>query len=287
MKRELKRIEAALHHLADQHSNPSTVSLPARGFSPQSPADGPAPLLGPPVAKVALPTLPVLPAMPEEEHGRPEADARTVARTEAGPAAPKEAIVEPLSASLNEVKAPALPRLKTPSFSSHRNAANPTLAMSLLKEMETTVAGWQEELQQVLRQIQDLYLEGPIVDGWLESYAQQEGEAPEFRHADVDCLMNYIEKMKSVSQPDLPQTASLPYGARVPQDGNTAGYRLCGLNEDGQLWFRHCPAEQVPAVGMAIARYQRLRLLLSRKQYLETRLSQLAETLVTVHGQLN
>jgi hypothetical protein len=38
---------------------------------------------------------------------------------------------------------------------------------------------------------------------------------------------------------------------------------------------------------MAIARYQRLRLLLSRKQYLETRLSQLAETLVTVHGQLN
>ena len=30
------------------------------------------------------------------------------------------------------------------------------------------------EIQQIVRQIHDLYLEGPIVDGWLESYPQAE-----------------------------------------------------------------------------------------------------------------
>lgn len=288
MKRELKRIEAALHQLADQHSSISMVPFPSRDLSAQGLANSPVGFSVPEVAKVSLPALPILP-MVEEAGTATETTAEVVtgAGTEVENVIPKEAIVESLSTSLNEVKAPALPRLKTPSFSSHRNAANPTLAMGLLKEMETTVVSWQEELQQVLRQIQDLYIEGPIVDGWLESYAQQDGEAPQFRHADVDCLMNYVEKMKASSQQDSPPVPSLSEAAKLPQDVNAAGYRLCGLNEDGQLWFRHCPAEQVPAVGMAIARYQRLRLLLSRKQYLETRLGQLAETLVMVHGRLN
>ncbi|UBF28411.1 hypothetical protein K9N68_11365 [Kovacikia minuta CCNUW1] len=148
---------------------------------------------------------------------------------------------------------------------------------------------WQDELQQVLRQIQDLYLEGPIVDGWLESYTHQEGEAPAFRHADVDCLMDYVEKMRGSIPSTIPAETPSPSSGEVPQAGQhdaSAGYRLCGLNEDGQLWFRHCPAEQVPSVSLAIARYQRLRILLSRKQHLESRLSQLAETLVGVHGKL-
>ncbi len=37
---------------------------------------------------------------------------------------------------------------------------------------------------------------------------------------------------------------------------------------------------------MAIARYQKLRQLLGRKQHLETRLSQLAETLVILHSHI-
>lgn len=276
MKQELKRIEAALHKLSDQPSGVSTVPLPLRR-PPARLSLEPAPE---PKTKKASPKvdLPSFPALPDPKK-------QTTATAIAEPVH-AEPTVESLSTTLSEVKVPALPRLKTPSFSNHRNAANPTIAMNLLKEMETTVAGWQEELQQTLRQIQDLYMEGPIVDGWLESYAQQEGEAPEFRHADVDCLIDYIEKMRSSTPQDL-EKVTQTQELKLPQEINAAGYRLCGLNEDGQLWFRHCPPEQVPAVGMAIARYQRLRLLLSRKQTLETRLGQLAETLVMVHGKMN
>lgn len=38
---------------------------------------------------------------------------------------------------------------------------------------------------------------------------------------------------------------------------------------------------------MAISHYQKLRQLIDRKDYLETRLSQLAETLVVLHGHLS
>jgi hypothetical protein len=64
------------------------------------------------------------------------------------------------------------------------------------------------------------------------------------------------------------------------------GYRLCGLNPDGQVWSYPCPAEQVASLSLAIARYQKLRQLLGRKQYLETRLNHLAQTLVVMHSHL-
>ncbi|MBD1922015.1 hypothetical protein H6F77_13070 [Microcoleus sp. FACHB-831] len=173
-------------------------------------------------------------------------------------------------------KAPTLPKLKTPSFTNHRNAPNPALAMTLLQEIEVIVAGWQQELQQVVRQIQDVYLEGPIVDGWLESHTQKpEAGGEKLSVAEVDRLMDYIDA--SFNSEDVKVTYQSP----------RAGYRLCGLDEDGQFWFRPCPPEQVPTVSVAIARYQKLRLLLSRKQDLETRLTQLAETLVVLHSHLN
>ncbi|MBW4576656.1 MAG: hypothetical protein KME08_15380 [Aphanothece sp. CMT-3BRIN-NPC111] len=172
-------------------------------------------------------------------------------------------------------KTPMLPKFKAPSFSNHRHAANPALAMNLLQEIEAIVAGWQQELQQLLRQIQDLYLEGPIVDGWLESHSREpEVGAAAVRHAKADRLMNYVEETYNQSD------------AKVTCESPRAGYRLCGLNADGQLWSRSCPPEQVPSVSMAIARYQKLRQLLNRKEYLETRLSQLAETLVVLHSHL-
>jgi hypothetical protein len=148
--------------------------------------------------------------------------------------------------------------------------------MSLLQEIEVIVAGWQQELQQVVRQIQDVYLEGPIVDGWLESHTQKpEAGGEKLSVAEVDRLMDYIDA--SFNSEDVKVTYQSP----------RAGYRLCGLDEDGQFWFRPCPPEQVPTVSVAIARYQKLRLLLSRKQDLETRLTQLAETLVVLHSHLN
>lgn len=169
-------------------------------------------------------------------------------------------------------KAPTLPKLKTPTFSTHQNAANPALAVSVLNEIQKIAQTWQDNLQQTIRDIQDLYLEGPIVDGWLESEPQS-FETGEVRRTTNDRLMDY----KAVAQ---------EAGGNVVYETRSAGYRLCGLNEDGQLWFRPCPPDQVPSVSVAIARYQKLRQFLARKQDLETRLSQLAETLVILHGHL-
>lgn len=160
---------------------------------------------------------------------------------------PSKAAIPPIQprSEENRSKTPALPKLKTPRLSTHQNATNPELAINLLQEIQGVVTGWQLSLQQVHAEIQDLYAEGPIVDGWLESN---------------------------------------PPGGGSPVPA--AGYRLCRLQSDGQLWFCPCPPDQVATVSVAIARYHQLRQLLGRKQDLESRLTQLSETLVIVRGQL-
>lgn len=172
-------------------------------------------------------------------------------------------------------KTPSLPKFKNPTFSSHRHGANPGLAMNLLQEIQEHVAGWQQELQTILQQIQDIYLEGPIVNGWLECNPQEleQGGAATLRHAEVERLMDYVEEICTP-------------GVKVSYQSSRTGYRLCGLDTSGKLWSRPCPPDQVPTVSMAIARHQKLRQLLGRKQYLETRLSQLAETLVILHSHI-
>lgn len=175
----------------------------------------------------------------------------------------------------DSLKTPSLPRLKTPSFSSHQHAPNPGLAVNLLQEIQKIAGGWYNELQEILKQIQDLYLEGPIVDGWLESTPENPGEGNlGVRPAKSDRLMNYDEVTLNAM------------GNNIKVETPRAGYRLCGLDPDGKLWFRPCPPEQVPTLSMAIVRYHKLRQLLARKQHLETRLSQLSETLVILHGHL-
>ncbi|WP_204106829.1 MULTISPECIES: hypothetical protein [Spirulina sp. CCY15215] len=151
-----------------------------------------------------------------------------------------------------------LPRLQAVQISKHRHGVNPALATNLLKEIEEITMNWQRELKKVLIAIQDLYLEGPIVDGWLES------------------------------QSPLPDRASPSPSLSLEQSNSSyrPGYRLCGLDENGRLWSRTCPPEQVAGVSVAISRYQKLRQLLKSKQTLENRLSNLAETLVMVHGKL-
>jgi len=114
---------------------------------------------------------------------------------------------------------------------------NVSLAVSLLQEMQTTVGGWQAVLQTMTQQVQAIYAEGPMIDGWLET------------------------------------------------EENSGGYRLCGQSEAGEFWSRHCPVEQMPDVSLAIARYQRFQQILSRKRTLESRLTQLTEALIELHGQ--
>ncbi|AUB37066.1 hypothetical protein COO91_02998 [Nostoc flagelliforme CCNUN1] len=183
--------------------------------------------------------------------------------------------VQTFQAQEDGSKTPSLPKLKTPSFSSHRHGANPGLAMNLLQEIQETVAGWQIELQNILKQIQDIYLEGPIVNGWLESNPKEpeSGGTATLRHAEVDRLMNYVEEICATD-------------GKVSYKSSITGYRLCGIDDTGKVWSRPCPADQIPNVSMAIARYQKLRQLLGRKQSLETRLSQLAQTLVVLHSHI-
>ncbi|MFM6010517.1 MAG: hypothetical protein ACKO99_07715, partial [Dolichospermum sp.] len=92
-------------------------------------------------------------------------------------------------------KTPTLPKFKTPSFSNHRHGANPALAMNMLQAIQEKVANWQIELQTIIQQIQDIYLEGAIINGWLESHPQQPetGGTATLRHAEVDRLMDYVE----------------------------------------------------------------------------------------------
>jgi hypothetical protein len=175
----------------------------------------------------------------------------------------------------NGGKTPSLPKFKTPNISSHRHGANPGLAMNLLLEIQESVAGWQIELQNILQEIQDIYLEGPIVNGWLEcnSTEPEPGGTATLRHAEIDRLMNYVEEI----------CAS---GGKVSYQSSATSYRLCGVDDSGKVWSRPCPADQVPTVSIAIARYQKLRQLLGRKQTLETRLAQLAQSLVVLHSHI-
>lgn len=137
-------------------------------------------------------------------------------------------------------KEPTLPNFTSPSFSSERNVANPALEMNPLSEVQTEVAASDAELQQIVRQIQDLYLEGPIVDGWLESHPSEEP----------------------------PRAATLE---KVTCESPRVGYRLCGLDAAGNTWSYPCPPDQLPSVSIAIARYHKLQQLLVRKQYIERR----------------
>lgn len=184
--------------------------------------------------------------------------------------------VQPFPARKNSSKTPTLPKLKPAKISEHRHAANPALAMTLLKEIEDIVSRWQNELQAAVRQIQDLYMEGPIIDGWLESHPREAQESMgTVRLATGDRLMDYVQEV--LEQPDEKVTCETP----------RTGYRLCGLDGDGQFWSRPCPPDQVASVSVAIARYQKIKQLINRKEELESRLSQLSETLIVMHGHLN
>jgi hypothetical protein len=203
-------------------------------------------------------------------------EGRAVRKQDAGDPSFSVAAVQPFPARKHQGKTPTLPKLKAVSISEHRHAANPALAMTLLQEIQEVVARWQKELQITMRQIQDIYMEGPIVDGWLESHAREAKDGTgTVRPAQGDRMMDYVHT--ELNQPDAKVTCETP----------RSGYRLCGLDADGQLWSRHCPPEQVASVSLAIARYQKLRHLLNRKEELETRLSELAETLIVMHSHIS
>ncbi|MFZ9738151.1 MAG: hypothetical protein ACO3EZ_09105 [Prochlorotrichaceae cyanobacterium] len=150
--------------------------------------------------------------------------------------------VQPFAVQQDIFKEPSLPRLKQVQLKSHRHSSNPVFPLSLLQDIATIVEDWQAQLEGLHEQVQAIYLDGPIVDGWLE--------------------------------------------AEATLDGVIQGYRLCGLDDQGQMWVRPCPPDQLPSVSTAIARYQHLRQVLAQKQALEVRFQQLGETLAMVRSSL-
>lgn len=243
----LKRIEATLDQLSQRHRAiaPGRQSLTVRSVALQGSLSS--------TARTSI-SLPGYPSFVIEPKPAPT------------PRLTVNDVVQPLRLHDEVLQAPNLPRFKMPSFTSHDNAANPALSLGLLHELGTILRKWQVDLQGVLLQIQELYLEGPIVDGWLESMAgnSSDGETP---------------SSKGMAQ-------STPKATTGTESKPGSGYRLCWLDADGKLSSRPCPPDQIPQVSLAIARYQKLRQLMSRRHHLETRFSQLAKTLIALHQRL-
>jgi hypothetical protein len=193
-------------------------------------------------------------------------------KTKAGP--PR---VAPFPVQQQASRLPMLPRRKRPTFSSHRHDANPALAVKVLQDIQIAVDAWHTELKQTVQQIQAIYMEGPIVDGWLEVIDEPSGEkanlnAAMLRHADPQDLSGYVDQLYQAIKNGDGEPGS-------PGEQSAPTYRLCSLDSDGRLNCIPCPPEQLSTISLAIARHQRLRQLLDQKQYLEARLKRTVEVL--------
>lgn len=152
----------------------------------------------------------------------------------------------------------------------------PSLAQQLLQQLESAIAQETATLNQAVQQIQSLYQEGPIVDGWLEAAnCEVHPQLTKLHHLDGESLVSYIEQLCDQLPRSPQQLASHP------------PYRLCGLDAEGRLWSRPCPPNQVDRICLAIARYHRLRQLLDHKQVAETRLINLTKTLAILQRSVN
>ena len=145
-----------------------------------------------------------------------------------------------------------------PKFSHLRQDANPILAAHMLQEMYKMVMEWQQELQAIEKDSFNVTSSGPILAAWLESRTFKRGSTGEA----IPTPYITIEAL------DLTNVDP------------KAGYRLCGLDEYGQLWTKPCPMAEILNVSRAIARYQQLKDLTERKQQLEQYIRQVLEDLV-------
>ncbi|MEM9165266.1 MAG: hypothetical protein AAGC54_19665 [Cyanobacteria bacterium P01_F01_bin.4] len=177
----------------------------------------------------------------------------------------------------SSLRSPRLPALGEDAVSL-RHEVNPAIALNLLGEIHQKVANAQQDLRGLVLKIQQIYAEGPVVNGWLESTQSNPSAPPAdansalFRHADVDDLMTYIHSLDS-AQATEPRHAD-------PQ------YRLCMIDQMGNVQSRPCPPEQVPAVSIAIARHQKLHHIITRKQHLEQQLKAVVSALTEINTQL-
>jgi hypothetical protein len=149
--------------------------------------------------------------------------------------------------------------VQIPKFSNFRQDTNPILAAHMLQEMYKLVTQWQQELQEIERKSLSVTASGTVLAAWLESRTfnrNSQGAAIPTPYITVDG----IDDLTAVD----------------PQ----AAYRLCGLDEYGQLWTRPCSMAEILTVSQAIARYQQLKDLTDRKQQIEQHIRHVLEDLV-------
>jgi hypothetical protein len=148
--------------------------------------------------------------------------------------------------------------VQVPKFNNSRQDPNPILAAHMLQEMYKMLIEWQQELEQIDRDCLNITASGPILAAWLESRTFKPGSTG-----------------AAIPSPYLTVDA-IGLTTVDPQ----AGYRLCGLDEHGELWVRACAMSEILSVSQAIARYQQLKDLNTRKQKIESYIRQILEDLV-------
>ena len=177
-----------------------------------------------------------------------------------------------------------LPPVRSEAFVSQRHEVNPALALSLLNDIQSRILQWQDQLRQLVQALHTLHAQGPMVEGWLESSAEissadQGPDATLLRHGDTDALLQYIDSLDSSSA--LPDSA-----AKVVSHNQGTAYRLCRLDENGQVLSQPCPPEQMGVVSIAIARYQKFKQLLDQKEAVDAKLKQAVDQLTSVRSSL-
>jgi hypothetical protein len=156
-----------------------------------------------------------------------------------------------------------LATVEVPKFNNLRQDANPILAAHMLQEMYKMVTQWQQELQEIDRQSLKITTSGAVLAAWLESRTFNTGTTGEkipSPYVTVDAELTEVDPL--------------------------AGYRLCGLDEFGQLWTRPCAMAEISSVSQSIARYQQLKGLADRKQQVEGYIRQILEDLVHLRMKL-
>ncbi|MGB3297219.1 MAG: hypothetical protein WBA76_03040 [Phormidesmis sp.] len=174
-------------------------------------------------------------------------------------------------------------------FVSQRHEVNPAIALSLLKDVQTTIGMCQAAQRQIIQALQMLYAQGPMVDGWLQSSQPINPDQPRregaddaiLRHGDIDTLMRYVEALEQGCAENAREEC-----IEATMDNSTTQYQLCSLKEDGSVQSQVCPPEQMAAVSVAIARYQKFKQLMSQKQLIETKLEQAVESLTGLRNRL-
>jgi hypothetical protein len=159
---------------------------------------------------------------------------------------------------------PQFAKLEAPKFSNLRQDANPILAVHMIQEIYKMTTAWQEELKEIEQRILNVLATGPILAAWLES--------------------------RTIKPSDTGEQIPTPY-VEIDAIGLTtvdpqASYRLCGLDEYGELWTRPCLLPEILSVSNSIARYQQLKDLKERKQQVELYIRQILEDLVLLRMKL-